>query len=267
MNELHLTTEAAFIPSKVPNAHILGRTEPTTQVLVHVDGWGEDAFRLWVPETVGSYWRNADHSLGIQEFEPDGDQALRWRFRVEGGVTIDARVAAEDRRVVMVVSVTNASDTPLANLDIVNCLQMAAAPGFAEDEYERIYIRVDRAWRSIASLQPSHDMPNYACTDLVQTRPHEPWRAAMVEVARPDHPLIVCVAHDGRRAVATASDNWQLLVHNHHNRHLQCIHSIARPVPRVGIGAVARFGQTAYFVDSGLDGAVAAFEADSDLRP
>jgi hypothetical protein len=84
--------------------------------------------------------------------------------------------------------------------------------------------------------------------------------------AEADHPLIVCVARDGRRALGTASEDYQCVFHNAHYEYLRCIHSQQAPLRVLGPGERATFCQKLYFVQGGLADCIEACEADIDDR-
>jgi hypothetical protein len=77
-----------------------------------------------------------------------------------------------------------------------------------------------------------------------------------------DHPLIMCVARDGGRAVGTASEDYQCVFHNSQYEYLRCIHSQQAPVRVLNSGERAVFRQKVYFVQGGVMDCVSAYRVD-----
>jgi hypothetical protein len=261
---LKLDHEDEFIPAVSPPGGAPGRTAPTTQVLVTVEEWPGNVVRLWAPENVGGLWRNWDSGGARQGFSR-ADGGLTWRLEGESGWTVETRLRARGAVLTIETLVDNGSDVPLSDVSSTNCVQFRRAPDFACDDFSRIYIRVEGEWSSLASLRPGSDYPHYLRQDIAHHDGRVGWGGSLshlFESVRSDHPLMVCVSRDGRRAVATASSDYEHLFHNRANPELLCIHSSQHGVPEVAPGRTAAFVQHVYFVEGGVRECVKAFESD-----
>jgi hypothetical protein len=160
--------------------------------------------------------------------------------------------------------VTNRSDQVLNQVSAQNCFHLSAAPDFGCGDFSRIYLRSGGEWRTLASLGPTSDFPMYYRRGYFADGRPDRWGGRFSHNNQPaeaDHPLIVCVAQDGRRAVGTASEDYQCLFHNAHLEYLRCIHSQQAPVRALRPGERAAFCQEIYFTADGLMGCVSAYEA------
>ena len=126
-------------------------------------------------------------------------------------------------------------------------------------------------WRSFLDLRTAPGAPQnqspasviYREGFLESKRPNI-WRGHVENRTMPDrvdHPLILCQSKSGKRAVATASEDYQGLFYNQSLPYLLCIHSAQAGVaiPR---GQEAVFRETIWFVDGGVTEAVAAYDRD-----
>ena len=248
---LKLDYEDEFIPAVSPLGGAPNRSTPTTQVLVTVEEWPGNVFRLWAPENVGLLWHNWRHGGARQTFSR-ADGGLTWRLEDESGWTVETSLRVRGAVLTIETRVDNGSDAVLPHVSSANCVQFRRAPDFACDDFSRIYIRVEGEWSSLASLRPRSDYPHYLRSDISGHDGRVGWGgnlSHLFEPVRSDHPLMVCVSRDGRRAVATASSDYEHLFHNRANPELLCIHSSQRPVPALAPGRTAAFVQHVYFVE------------------
>ena len=262
---LNLDHEDEFIPAVPPPGGTPGRTAPTTQVLVTVEEWPGNVFRLWAPENVGRLWGNWDSGGARQDFSRV-DGGLSWQLEGESGWTVETSLRARGAVLTIEARVYNGSDAVLPDVSSANCVQFKRAPDFACDDFSRINIRVEGEWSSLASLRPGSDYPHYLRSDIVGHDGRVGWGGNLSHLFEPvpsDHPLMVCVSRDGRRAVATASSDYEHLFHNRANPELLCIHSSPHGVPELPPGRTAAFVQHVYFVEGGVQESVQAFESDS----
>ena len=252
------------IPSVPPPGEPV-RKNPTTQIIVLVVEWPSNTFRLWLPECVSELWDNETPDLAYQDFMHTVRNGLLWTFEGDPNACIEAEVIPLERSLLLEVRVTNLSKRNLNNLAVMNCLQLAAAPDFACNDFSRIYIRSDGQWQPLSTLNPTCDFPFYYRAGFLKNG-GVGWAGGRLahcnQVAEVDHSLIVCVSKDGDHSVGTASENYQFLFHNRANEDLLCIHSQQAPVPVLGSGETAIFRQNVFFVEGGLTDCVAAFEAD-----
>ncbi len=260
---LKLDYEDEFIPAVSPKGGAPNRSTPTTQVLVTVEEWPGNVFRLWAPENVGLLWHNWRDGGTRQEFSRS-DGGLLWREKGESGWTAEVRLLPRGAVLAIETRVHNGSDAALPYVSSANCVQFRRAPDFACDDFSRIRIRVDGEWTSLASLRPGSDYPHYLSSAIVDHDGRVGWGgnlSHLFEQVRSDHPLMACVSKDGRRAVATASADYEHVFHNRANPELLCIHSAQRPVPELAPGRTAALTQHVYFVEDGIQECVEAFEA------
>ncbi len=266
---LKLAYEDEFIPAVSPLGGAPNRSTPTTQVLVTVEEWPGSVFRLWAPENVGLLWHNWRSGGTRQDFSRV-DDVLSWRLEDESGWTVETSLHPCGAVLAIETRVDNGSDAVLPHVSSANCVQFRRAPDFACDDFSRIYIGVEGEWSSLASLRPGSDYPHYLRSDIVGHDGRVGWGgnlSHLFEPVRSDHPLMVCVSKDGRRAVATASSDYEHLFHNRANPELLCIHSSQRPVPELAPGRTAALIQHVYFVEGGIQECVEAYEADPPPGP
>ena len=125
---LRLSTEHRLIPSVSPKGvGAPGRSHATTQVLVDVDRWPGNRFRLWAPD----------------------------------GAWVESRLLPGDGLLTIDVTIGNGTDRPLDRVGVANCLQMSTAPDFACDDLTRLFVRVEGRWRTLAELRPASGYPHY----------------------------------------------------------------------------------------------------------
>ena len=233
--------------------------------MIEFDQWPGNTFRLWLPEHVGQIWFNWDVHTAHQEFSRTRNGGLLWSFQTSHGANIESEVIPDDASLTLEVRVTAGADVALHDLAIVNCLQFPLAPDFACGDFSRIFIRTSGVWRSLAELQPKTDYPHYFRDRKKRSDGKVGWGGDMgdlFETIQADHPLMVCVARDGTRAVGTASDHCEYVFHNRANPNLWCIHSTQAPAPIVKPGQTVAFRQRVYFVNGGLPKCVRASEDD-----
>ena len=260
---LRLDFEDEFIPAVSPPGGAPNRSTPTTQVLVTVEEWPGNVFRLWAPENVGLLWRNWRNGGTRQDFSR-ADGGLAWRTEDESGWTVDTGLHPRGAVLAIETRVYNGSNVALPHVSSANCVQFRRAPDFACYDFSRIVVRVDGQWTSLASLRPGSDYPHYLNSSIVDHDGRVGWGgnlSHLFETAPSDHPLMVCLSRDGRRAVATASSDYEHVFHNRANPELLCIHSSQRPVAELAPGRIAALTQHVYFVEGGVRECVEAYEA------
>ena len=241
------------------------RENPTTQVAIQIPQWPENTFRLWMPEAVGELWQQWDPDVAHQYFTPTKRGGLLWNFEGNPDCVISDEMTPKGNSLLLEVSVTNRADHNLEMVYAHNCLHFSAASDFACEDFSRIYIRTNAQWRSLASLSPTCACPFYYCEGYSRwgrIDPHENRHEYAKQSTAADHPLIVCVSKDGKRAVGTASEKYEFLFHNGEVEYLLCIHSESGAVPTLKPAETVTFRQKIYFVAGGLMDCVAAFEAD-----
>ncbi len=259
---IRLSTKDELIPAVPPPGGAPPRSAPTTQIMAEVVQWPGNVFRLWAPEIIGTLWQNWEGGGFHQNFFPTSDGGLVWTH--EGpGWSVDTHVHAKGHTLALTTRVTNLGDRDLPDVAVVNCVQFGLAPEFACSDFSRIYIRIAGDWSSLKSLEPKSDYPHY-CSVSSAHDGNVGWGGDMshlFEATKADHPLMVCLSKDVRRAVATASKDYEFLFHNKANPELWCIHSSQKPAT-VKPGGEALFEQSIYFVEGGIEECVHAFESD-----
>lgn len=262
---LRLYTVDELIPAVPPPGGAPARQAPTTQVMVQVDGWPGNIFRLWLPEHVGQVWANWHANVAHQDFVRTQESALLWTFTSASGIRIEAEATPQGHLLTLTVRVTNGSDQELHHMAVANCIQFPLAPDFACGDLSRIFIRTSSQWQSLRALKPKSDYPHFFRRGLKPADGTVGWGGDLghlFESTEADHALMVCVATDGRRCVGTASDDCEYLFHNRANQNLWCIHSTQAAVPVIKKEQTATFHQRVYFVDGGLTDCIKAFEGD-----
>ena len=240
------------------------RSIPTTQIEIRVDQWPGQTFLLWCPEAVAPFGSNAKADFAHQEFTKTEDGGLRWEYTPGDKARIVATLTPRASSLRLEVSVKNLTDEPLEQVVAQNCFHLSAAPDFACDDFSRIHLRAEGEWQTLEQLQPTVDMPMYYREGFLEAGRIDSWRGVFTrynQAVRVNHPLMVCTSRDGKRAVATASEDFQCVFHNQ-LPYLRCIHSQQAPVPVLEPGAATVFRQVIYFVDGGVEECLAAFEAD-----
>jgi len=260
---LRLYTADELIPAIPPPGGAPARQAPTTQVMVQVDEWPGNIFRLWLPEHVGQIWGNWQADVAHQDYVQTQQGGLLWAFTSTSGVRIEAEATPGDRILTLAVRITNDSDQALNDMAVANCIQFPLAPEFACGDLSRIFIRTSGEWQSLRVLEPRSDYPHFFRRGSKPVDGKVGWGGELghlFENTEADHPLIVCVGTDGRRCVGTASEDYAYLFHNCANHNLLCIHSTQAAVPVVEQEQTVTFCQRVYFVDGGLSDCVEAFE-------
>jgi hypothetical protein len=255
------------------------RKNPTTQIAIRVREWPGNVFLLWLPESVSrlrvdretgllaqdSMWDNYTAGIADQDFWRAEGGGLSWGYEGHPDVAIEADLVPQGNSLRLEVRVTNRSDRDLAEVSAQNCLHLSAAPDFSCGDFTRIHIRSGGEWRALSSLEPTSGFPMYYRRGFFADGRPDRWGGRFSQYNQPaeaDHPLIVCVSRDGRRAVGTASKDYQCVFHNSQYEYLRCIHSQQVPVRVLGAGERATFCQKIYFVRGGLMECVSACEAD-----
>lgn len=255
----------------VPPVHPPGedrapRRHPTTQVIVRVEEWPGNAFRLWLPEHVTpELWSNMKADEAHQDFVRTERGGLAWTYEGNPAAAIEAELVPFESSLVLEVRITNRSEGDLNSVVTMNCLQLSQAPDFACDDLSRLYTRAKGEWLPLSARKPISDYPTYYRAGYLEGGGVGIWGGKLDhlnEPVRADHPLMLCVAKDGKRSVGIASESYYLLFHNQANRNLLCIHSSPEPHPVLEPGRTATFRQKVYFVEGGLMNCIAAFEAD-----
>jgi hypothetical protein len=255
------------------------RKNPTTQLAIRIREWRGNVFLLWLPESVArlqqdhksgklvrdSLWDNYTPDVAHQDFEPTPGGGLLWGYDGHADLSVEAELTPHGRTLLLEVRMTNRSGKEMTEVSAQNCFHLSAAPEFSCGDFSRIYIRSEGEWRSLSSLSPTTDFPMFYRPGFLASGRPDRWGGLFShsnQTSEADHPLIVCVARDGHRAVGTAAEDYQCVFHNAHYAYLRCIHSQQAPERLLGAGETVVFRQKIYFVEDGLRAAVAAFEAD-----
>lgn len=259
--------ERRFIPPvHPPGEDRPPRQHPTTQVTVSPAEWPENLFRLWLPEHVEpGLWSNMKAAEADQRFENAAHGGLQWSYERPGLARINAELVPASGSLLLEVDIVNRSRDFITGVSVMNCLQMSQATAFACDDFGRLFIRSGGSWRSLFELKPRSDYPTYYRQGYLEGGGVGVWGGkldGLTEPARADHPLMVCVSKEGKRAVGIAADRYYFLFHNRANRNLLCIHSNSEPLPLLEPDQETHFRQKIYFSDGGLDGCIAAYDAD-----
>ena len=210
------------------------RPNPTTQIAITVKEWPNNRFLLWLPEDVRGIWNQWTPEVAHQNFCRTAAGGLLWSF-----VNNKAHVTAgleqfDDGILVCDVRVTNLSDSTLSNVATQTCFHLSQAPDFICEDFSRILIRTEKQWKRLSELKPKTRLPMYYRPGFLEEGLVDSWAGGFRrfdEKPRADHPMIVCLDKSGKRAVATASKNYQCVFHNQSCEYLRCIHSQEAPVP------------------------------------
>ena len=256
------------------------RKNPTTQVHLRAAEWPDQTFLLWFPEAVvPGVWAQWDAEVARQDFVTTEEGSLVWKKDLPGIAIMKATLTPRDHSVYLEIRVKAEPDhdIPLAAPEI--CLHFSAAPAFACNDYSRILVRVKKQRRSLLELRTAPGAPTEQSPasviyreEFLESGRANVWQGRMEKRTMPeriDHPLIACVSKSGDRTVATASEDCLGLFHNQGIPYLLCIHSAQTGV-RIPKGEEAIFRQVIWFVDGGVEEAVAAFDrdvADKVLNP
>ena len=256
------------------------RKNPTTQLHLRAVEWPDQTFLLWFPEVVvPDVWAQWDAEVARQDFVTTEDGSLVWMRDLPGTAIVKATLTPRDHSVNLEVRVKAQPDHDIPMAVPQNCLHFSAAPDFACNDYSRIFVRVKKQWRSLLDLRTAPGAPTeqHPCSVIyregfLKSSYGNIWKGRSEEGTMPgcvDHPLIACVSKSSDRTVATASEDCQGLFHNQQLPYLLCVHSSQTGV-RIPKGEEAIFRQVIWFVDGGVEEAVAAFDrdvADKVLNP
>lgn len=239
------------------------RKNPTTQVQIRVKEWPGQTFLLWLPEWVGELWTQWDPEFARQEFSTTPGGGLRWVFNENPSVGITAELTPRGEALLLEVSVVNLTQEDLHNVRAQNCFHLSAAPDFACDDFSRIHIRTEEGWQTLSQLTPTVGLPMYPRPGFLESGRPDSWDGryrAHHQETRATSPLIVCTSKDGRRAIGTASEDYQCVFHNQELPYLHCIHSQQAPQAVLSPGERVVFRQAIYFVDGSVNECEATFE-------
>ena len=247
------------------------RKNPTTQVHMRVVEWPGQTFLLWFPEVIDNVWAQWDADVAKQDLTISDEGELVWSRQFEGKASVVATMTARDDSVSLEIRVKAAPDHDIKLASPANCLHFSAAPEFACSDFSRIYVRVQKQWRSFLDLRTAPGAPKSQSPASViyregflESKRLDIWKGHVENRTMPDrvdHPLILCRSRSGNRGVATASEDYQGLFYNQSQPYLLCIHSAQAGVaiPR---GKEAVFREIIWFVDGGIQDVVAAYDRD-----
>jgi hypothetical protein len=240
------------------------RDTPTTQVAIKVKQWPGSTFLLWMPEEVDPFWAQWDSKDGIQRFERTKRGGLFWELNQNPKCRITAELIPLHNTLLLEVKVTNRMADKAEAVMTQNCLHLSAAPDFCYDDLNQFHIRTDGAWRTLAELEPKLNYFAYARKGFLESGVIDRWLSSwpdVIQKPRADCPLMIAVSRDGRRCIATASNDYVCLFHNRRD-YLRCMHSQQRSLPVLEPGKTAVFRQWIYFFDGPMDEFVHAIEND-----
>ena len=247
------------------------RKKPTTQVRIEVLEWPGQVFLLWFPEIINNVWAQWDPGLEEQNFTVNKNGQLVWARNFKGKATVEAIMTPRNDSVYMEIHVKAAANHDVKLAAPHNCLHFSAAKQFDCSDYSRIFVRVKKKWRSFLDLRTQPGAPKSQSPASViyregflESKRANIWKGQVENRTMPDrvdHPLIMCFDKKLKRAVTTASEDYQGLFYNQGLPYLHCIHSAQAGVaiPR---GRVAVFREIIWFVDGGIKEAVAAYDRD-----
>ena len=144
---LRLDYEDEFIPAVSPLGGAPNRSTPTTQVLVTVEEWPGNVFRLWAPENVGLLWHNWRNGGTRQDFS-DADGGLTWRVEDESGWTVETSLRARRR-----ADHRDARRQRIGRGSRTRTVQASARLRV------RRFLTLDGEWVSLESARPGSDYP------------------------------------------------------------------------------------------------------------
>ena len=241
------------------------RANPTTQVAIRVAQWPGQNFLLWLPESVAGLWAQWDAAVAHQDFTRTKRGGLRWEFAGNPKAAIVAELAPRRSALLLEVQVRNVSDVELKQVSAQNCFHLSEAPDFACRDYSQVYIKTGGQWQSLAGLSVNDSLPMFYRPGFLESGREDTWKgrfASHNQKQRAEYPLIIVLSRDRKRAIATASEDYQCLFHNHGIEYLLCAHSQQAAIETLPPKARAVFRQMIYFVDGGIDEAVSAYERD-----
>jgi len=258
----------------VPYTKVTVLSVPTTHIRITAKEWPGNIFDFWLPEQVGPMWLDLDawgvdpHNIRRQEWEVV-DGGLRWQIDRGLGWAAGASLTAEGDNLLANVWVVNSSDQPINRVYTQNCLRLCDAPDFACDDLTRVFARVAGEWRSMRSLiegplDPMVPHPIWFREGFLEGGKVDHWNRCFPHCFQPgrvDHPLAVCVSKDGSRSVATASVDYECVFSNWGNKRMLCLHSGQEALDVLNPGETAEFRQILYFVDGGIEEAVASYDS------
>jgi hypothetical protein len=239
------------------------RKSPTTQVAIVYAPWPKDEFLLWLPEEAAPLWNQWTADVAHQDYRADDRGRVVWCFSNPRGAATATLETIGDSALLCEVTIENRLDQEMKHVVAQNCFHLSNAPDFNCDDFSRIHIRTEGAWRTLAELAPKTGLPMYYWPGFLESGLTDSWNGGFVKQNQPqraDHPLIICTDRTATRAVATVSEDVQCLFHNHDLNYLHCIHSQQRPAPTVAPGGKAVFRQIILFVEGGVEASVAGYE-------
>lgn len=267
------------------------RANPTTEIAIRIRGWPDDTFLLWFPECVSDtaapppagtkvrdmhpiegtpyvwrkLWAQWFPEMAHQDFKLTDEGGLCWRFTDSENAHLDALLICRPNSLMLEIRVKNVGKEMLLDVVPQNCLHLSEAPNFACKDFSRIYIRTEGRWLSLKDLGTTDRLPMFYRPGFLESGRIDSWGGMFRnsnQKARADHPLMICMAKDGKRSIATASEEYQCVFHNQGSDYLQCIHSQQAPIKKIEPGKEALFRQVIYFIEGGIEETVKAFDRD-----
>lgn len=230
------------------------RRNPTTQIAISIKEWPRNTFLLWLPEDVKPIWNQWTPAVAHQDFRDNENGGLLWSYTKKNIAHISAELQPKARSIVCTIRVKNLSRKVLNHVCAQNCLHLSRAPDFACNDFSRILIRTDGQWKTLKDLQPTCGLPMYYRPGFLESGKIDTWSGRFRknnQPSRADHPLMICLDRQKKRAVATASQHYQCVFHNR-AKYLRCVHSQQVPVPALPPGETATFRQWIFFVEGGV---------------
>jgi hypothetical protein len=241
------------------------RKNPTTQIGIRLAEWPGQKFILWLPEWINNLWWQWDPPVAHQDFKKTNRGGLRWEFTGNPKTRITAELIPRKSALLFEVRVKNLTAEDMLHVGIQNCLPLSEAPDFACRDFSQLYVRMRKQWHSLAELGVTDPRPMLYRGGFLESGRMDAWEGKFKshnQKERVDYPLMIVRSRDGKRAIGTASEDYQCVFHNHSDQYLLCLHSQQAPVDRLPAGGEAVFRQMFYFTEGGIEDVVRAYEAD-----
>jgi hypothetical protein len=241
------------------------RKNPTTQIGIRIAEWPGQRFILWLPEWINDLWWQWDPPVAHQAFTKTDRGGLRWEFAGNPKARITAELIPRKAALLFEVRVKNLTSEDLLHVAIQNCLPLSEAPDFACRDFSQLYLRMAKKWRSLAELGITDPRPMFYRAGFLESGRIDAWQGKFKshnQKERVDYPLMIVRSRDGKRAIGTASEDYQCVFHNHSDQYLLCLHSQQAPLDKLPAGDEVVFRQMLYFTEGGIKEVVDAYESD-----